>query len=1337
MIMKKIFTLLFVLCSLYSFSQSTTLVISQVYGGGGNAGAPYNADYLELHNVSGVTQSTTGFSVQYASAATAGTWTGVFALPAASIPAGGYYLIRMSTIGAVGAALPTPDAAPSAGNEIAMSATNGRVALVNNTTALSACPTAGVIDLVGFGTSICFENTATAALSNTTAALRNSNGCTDTDNNSLDFTVGAPAPRNSASSVVICGAASPTLTATALTGFGNVCINTTAGPNSFTITGTALTNANVTVGALTGFTYSTTAGGTYTSSLSLTQAGGAYSQQIFVKFTPTLVQSYNGNIPVGGGGATAINVAAAGAGINIAVTTGVASAVTATTAILAGNAVTTCAAITAYGIEYSLTNNFPNGTGTQQASTNINGSGDYTSAVSGLTGGLTHYYKAYATNAGGTVYGSQMSFVTSASPVLSATALTGFGNVCINTTTGPNSFTITGNNLSAANVTVGALTGFTYSTTAGGTYTTTLSLTQPGGTYSQQIFVKFTPTLVQSYNGNIPVGGGGASGINVAATGAGVNSVPSVTTGAASAITTNSTNLAGTITANGCSAVIAYGVEYSTTLGFPNGTGTAVASTNLSGINFSSNVGGLTPNTVYYYHAYATNAGGTGYGNEQTFTTLALTPTLTATALAAFGNVCLNTTAGPNSFTINGSALNNTNINVGPLTGFTFSITSGGTYTASLSLTQPGGTYTQSIFVKFTPTAVQSYNGNIPVSGGGAAAINVAASGAGINSIATVTTGAASAITSTSATLAGTIPANGCSAITAYGVEYSITNGFPNGTGTAVPSTNLSGINFSSNVTGLTPTTTYYYHAYATNNGGTAYGAQQSFVTATPTFTTSTLTAFGNVCINTTAGPNSFTITGTNLTTANVTVGALAGYTYATTPGGTYTATLSLTQPGGAYAQIIYVKFTPTAVQSYNGNIAVGGGGGTTRNVAATGAGVNTAPSVTSGVASAITQTTATVSGTIPANGCTAVTAYGIEFSTISGFPNGTGTAVASTNLSGINFSSALTGLTPSTTYYYHAYATNAGGTTYGTQGSFTTATPVLTATPLTAFGAICINTTAGPNSFTINSNAVTAANINVGPLSGYTFSTTATGIYTASLSLTHPAGPYTQTIFVMFSPTAVQSYDGNIPVSGGGAAAINVAASGSGSNTAATVVTGTATVLNPNSATLAGSISSIGCSPVTTTYGFEYSGISGLANGLGTKVPSTNLNSGNFSATLNGLVPGATYYYKAYASNNGGIAYGAERSFTLTTLPAGFIIYNNPVQRGTNMHYSYKGIKPGHYEIQIFNSNAQLVYQRELIIQVDFIDDNFIVPGNLGSGVYSLHIVNPDFRDKKIFMIR
>lgn len=1335
--MKKIFTIILILASVQSFSQSTTLVISQVYGAGGNAGALFNADYVELHNVSGVAQSLSGFSIQYGSA-TGSTFSGISPLPAVSIPAGGYYLIQVSTTGTVGSPLPTPDnvASPS----IAMSGTAGKVALVNGTTAITSCTAANIIDFVGYGTTAnCFEGTGpTGVLSAILAALRNNSGCTDTNNNTADFTLATPAPRNSATTVFICGAASPTLTATALTAFGNVCINTTAGPNSFTITGTTLNTTNVTVGALGGFTYSTTAGGTYTPALSLTQPGGAFSQQIFVKFNPTLVQSYNGNISVGGGGATSINVAASGAGVNTlaTVTTGAASAITNASATLAGTIPANgCSAVTDYGVEYSTTSGFPNGSGTPVPSTNLSGI-NFSSNVTGLSAGTVYYYHAYATNSGGTAYGSEQSFTTVSGPALSATTLTGFGNVCINTTTGPNSFTITGSNLNTTNVTVGALAGFTYAVTAGGTYTGTLSLTQPGGAFSQQVFVRFNPTLVQSYNGNIPVGGGGASTVNVAATGAGVNSVPTVTTGAASAVTTNSATLAGTIPADGCSAVTAYGVEYSTTAGFPNGSGTPVLSTNLSGINFSSNVSGLNPNTVYYYHAYATNAAGTGYGNEQNFTTLSLTPTLNATALTAFGNVCINATAGPNSFTINGSALNTTNITVGPLSGFTFSTTAGGTYTASLSLGQPGGTFTQAIFVRFTPTLVQSYNGNIAVGGGGASTANVAASGAGINTTATVTSGAASAITSISATVAGTIPSIGCSAVTAYGIEWSLVNGFPNGSGTAVPSTNLAGINFSSGLTGLAPTTTYYYKAYATNNGGTVYGAQGSFTTATPTLSATTLTGFGNVCLNNTAGPNSFTINGTFLTTANVTVAALAGFTYSTTTGGTYTATLSLPQSSGTYTQQIFVRFTPTAVQSYNGNIAVAGGGGATQNVAATGAGANTIPAVTSGAASAITQTTATLAGTIPANGCTAPTAYGVEYSTTNGFPNGSGTAVPSTNLSGINFSSALTGLAPSTTYYYKAYATNAGGTAYGTQGSFTTAAPVLTATPLTAFGANCINTTAGPNSFIIVSNAVTAANIDVGPLAGYTFSTTSGGTYTTSLSIVHAPGAFTQSVFVRFTPTAVQLYNGNIPVGGGGAPlVINVTASGSGVNTVATVATGLSTAINTNKVTLGGTVSASGCSPVIS-YGIEYSGISGLANGLGTKINAVNITAGNFSTTLNGLIQGGKYYYKAWAINNGGIAYGAEQSFTMSSVATGLVVYNNPVQRGTNLHYTYRDIKPGHYQVQIINSLGQSVMQRELIISVNFIDDNFIIPANIGTGIYSLRITSPDFRDQKMFAI-
>ncbi len=704
-------------------------------------------------------------------------------------------------------------------------------------------------------------------------------------------------------------------------------------------------------------------------------------------------------------------------------------------------------------------------------------------------------------------------------------------------------------------------------------------------------------------------------------------------------------------------------------------------------------------------------------------------PSLTISSpLAAFGNVCINTTAGPNSFTISGTNLTTANVTVGALAGYTYSTTAGGTYTATLNLTQPGGTYSQQVFVRFTPTAVQSYSGNIPVAGGGLAGpVNAAASGAGVNSLATVVTGGASAVTQTTATAAGSIPSIGCSAITAYGIEYSTTLGFPNGTGTPVPSSNLAGGNFSSNLTSLSASTTYYYHAWATNAGGTAYGAEQSFTTVSPNpaITTTALAAFGNVCITTTAGPNSFTMTGSNLTTANVTVGPLAGYTFSTTSGGTYTASLSLAQPGGAYSQQIFVRFTPTAVQSYNGNIPVAGGGlAATVNVAVTGAGVNSTATVVTGAASAITQTTATTAGSISGIGCSAVTAYGIEYSTTNNFPLGTGTQAASTNLAGGNFSSALTGLTSSTTYYYRAYATNAGGTAYGAQLSFTTASPIITATALAAFGNACINTTAGPNLFTLTGVGLTAANVNVGPLAGYTFSTTSGGTYSASLSLTQSGGAYSQAIFVKFSPTLVQTYNGNIPVTGGGAAAINVAVSGSGVNTIATVATGGPSDLTNHSATLAGSITDNGCSNITA-YGIEYSGISGFANGNGIQVPSNNISGPGFTSSLTGLVQGATYYYKAYATNSGGTAYGVQQSFFVPSIGNGFNLYPNPVDRGATVRITVDSLKAGYYGLLLYDAGGRLVFQKDMNIQVEFINQTFAIPAGLQPGIYRAYLVD------------
>src|SRR5205085_958317 len=111
---------------------------------------------------------------------TAGTTWQVTAL-SGTIQPGKYYLVQ-EAVGAGGTVnLPTPDASGT----IAMSATGGKVALVSATTLLSGsgCPFAGsVVDFVGYDGANCFETVAAPTLTNTTAALRASAGCTDSNN---------------------------------------------------------------------------------------------------------------------------------------------------------------------------------------------------------------------------------------------------------------------------------------------------------------------------------------------------------------------------------------------------------------------------------------------------------------------------------------------------------------------------------------------------------------------------------------------------------------------------------------------------------------------------------------------------------------------------------------------------------------------------------------------------------------------------------------------------------------------------------------------------------------------------------------------------------------------------------------------------------------------------------------------------------------------------------------------------------------------------------------------------------------------------------------------------
>jgi hypothetical protein len=173
------------------------IVISQVYGGGGNAGATYQNDYVELYNPGGIAFDLAGWTLQYTSAAGT-TWTNIQPLGGVIAP-GEYYLVSLATGGTVGATLPPANIS----GEINMSATTGKIALVRNGDPLSGdCPLSDpdLVDFVGYGaTASCREGVANApAPSNTTAAFRKGGGNLDTNSNGTDFVTGAPNPRRTA-----------------------------------------------------------------------------------------------------------------------------------------------------------------------------------------------------------------------------------------------------------------------------------------------------------------------------------------------------------------------------------------------------------------------------------------------------------------------------------------------------------------------------------------------------------------------------------------------------------------------------------------------------------------------------------------------------------------------------------------------------------------------------------------------------------------------------------------------------------------------------------------------------------------------------------------------------------------------------------------------------------------------------------------------------------------------------------------------------------------------------------------------------------------------------------
>ncbi|MCC9198374.1 ExeM/NucH family extracellular endonuclease [Arthrobacter sp. zg-Y820] len=169
------------------------IVINEAYLSGGSANAPFTNKFVELYNPTGTDVSLDGWSLQYRSAGSTAAPTGIGAL-AGTIPAGGYYLISGASNGAFGAPLPAADATVGA----SFSGSGGTLVLSSQATRVDPLPagsvtgTAGVVDLLGYGTSNTFETAAAAApAGNADPKSLNRTGFTDSNNNAADFTLSA------------------------------------------------------------------------------------------------------------------------------------------------------------------------------------------------------------------------------------------------------------------------------------------------------------------------------------------------------------------------------------------------------------------------------------------------------------------------------------------------------------------------------------------------------------------------------------------------------------------------------------------------------------------------------------------------------------------------------------------------------------------------------------------------------------------------------------------------------------------------------------------------------------------------------------------------------------------------------------------------------------------------------------------------------------------------------------------------------------------------------------------------------------------------------------------
>ncbi|WP_165958022.1 fibronectin type III domain-containing protein [Segetibacter sp. 3557_3] len=961
------------------------------------------------------------------------------------------------------------------------------------------------------------------------------------------------------------------------------------------------------------------------------QTIAAWGTRTVTGLTPSTSYSFTTQARNGDNVLTAFSAAGTGSTLappnSATVITNAPTAVSTTAATLNGS-VNANGSSTTVTFEYGLTAAYGSSVPATPSSVTGTSATAVSATISSLGPNTQYHYRAVGVNAGGTSNGNDVAFYTLANtpgaPTVS-NATTSTLDVSLASSANGNPATTVyaiavGGQYVQANGTLGATPVF-QTIAAWGTRTVT-GLT-PSTSYS------FT---TQARNGDNVLTAFSAAGTG--STLAPPNSA-TVTTNAPTSVSTTAATLNGSVNANGSSTTVTF--EYGLTAAYGSSVpATPSPVTGTSATAVSATISSLAPNTQYHYRAVGVNAGGTSNGNDVAFYTLANTPgaPTVSNATTSTLDVSLASSANGNpATTVYAIAVGGQYVQANGTLGATpvfQTIAAWGTRTVT-GLT-PSTSYS------FT---TQARNGDNVLT-----AFSAAGTGSTLappNS-ATVTTNAPTAVSTTAATLNGSVNANGSSTTVTF--EYGLTAAYGSSVpATPSPVTGTSATAVSATISSLAPNTQYHYRAVGVNAGGTSNGNDVAFYTLANT-------------------PGAPTVSNATTNTLDVSLASSANGNPATTVyaiavGGQYVqanGTLGATpvfQTIAAWGTRTVTGLTPSTSYSFTAQARNGDNVLTASSAAGTGSTLappNSA-TVTTNAPTAVSTTAATLNGSVNANGSsTTVTfEYGLTAAYGSSVP-ATPSPVTGTSATAV--SATISSFAPNTQYHYRAVGVNAGGTSNGNDVAFYT----LANTP----GAPTVS-----NATTNTLDVSLASSANGNPAT--TVYAIAVGGQYVQANGTLGATPVFQTIAAWGTRTVTgltpsTSYSFTAQARNGDNVLTASSAAGTGSTLAppnsATVTTNAPTAVSTTAATLNGSVNANGSS---TTVTFEY----GLTAAYGSSVPATpspvtGTSATAVSATISSLAPNTQYHYRAVGVNAGGTSNGNDVAFyTLANTPGAPTVSN------------------------------------------------------------------------------